>query len=51
MTCDNGDEDSDADERELAPLLCARTVLSVPISPHGLPEHCLAHNGHLIHFR
>ena len=34
MTCDNGDEDSDADERELARILCARTVLSVPVSTH-----------------
>lgn len=38
MTCDNGDEDSDAGEHELARLLCARTVPSVPVSPHGLPR-------------
>lgn len=38
MMCDNGNEGSDADERELACLLCARTVLSVPISPHEVPR-------------
>lgn len=38
MTCDNGNAGSDADERELARLLCARTVLSVPISPHEVPR-------------